>query len=162
MTDDTTKKQKDLCKTLYGLLALSAFMQFSEQTLLIGLIAMITTLWIASKKRKTSAGTIFQSHYQWMQRTFWIGTGVIIPIAVVISTVLIICFTDILQALSNISSGVVSMNQIDQYMNERMGKISLYISVTTIPTLIWWVRRCWNGFKLLKEDKPVEKVMSWL
>lgn len=160
--EDSSKKTKDLCKALYALLVLGALLQFTQQTVLIGMVALLAAAWIATKMRKKSQDSLYQNHFHWIQRTFWIGSGVLTPIAIIISTILILAFTNVLQELSHVSSGAVSMDQVDQYMQNSMDKISLYIMATSLPTLAWWLRRCWVGYRSLRNEKPIEKVMSWL
>ena len=165
MTDAVAKKDyKKLCLNLYIAYAASSVLQFSELTLLAGLIILIAAYIMCEIKKWDAKDTPYASHMRWMSRTFWIGTGVIMPIAVVIATVLILKLTNI----SSITSAMKGddpeaiMTGIQIYMEQNMKKVGLITTLTMAPTVIWWLRRCWVGYKLAKDGKPVENVMSWL
>ena len=80
---------KKLCLTLYGIYAASAVLQFFEETLLLGLLALVIAYILGASKNEDAKGTPYASHLRWMSRTFWIGTAVVVPAAIVIATALI-------------------------------------------------------------------------
>lgn len=163
VTDKETGLRK-LCMMLYGIYALSVVLQFAEETLLIGLIALIIAYVLTKARHAAAQGTPYASHLRWMLRTFWIGTGVIVPVAVIIATGLILTFTDIatiVPAMNNDDPGDI-MGGVQAYMDKNLQKISLITFLTLAPTVIWWLRRCWVGYALAKNEKPVENVTTWL
>ena len=99
-----------------------------------------------------------------MNRSLWIGSGVYAPIALAVSFFLISAFTDsapLLQAMDSGDPDVV-MGALQSYLTENTTKMLLLTLVTTLPVGFWWLRRCWIGYVLVKQDKPVENFKSWL
>jgi uncharacterized membrane protein len=162
-----TAKPVDLQKLfimLYGVYAASAVLQFFKQTLLLGLLALVIAYIVGNSKKVNTEGTPYASHLRWLNRTFWIGSGVIVPIAVVIAAFLICYLTDIFSILNTVQGGDWDdlMGAVQNYMQQNMAKISAITLITLAPTVIWWMRRCWIGYTLAKAKKPVENVTSWL
>ena len=161
------EKSEDLrkfCITLYGAYAVSIVLGFFEDTLVLSLFLMIVAWIMGGFKKKKAVGTPYASHLLWMNRSLWIGSGVYAPIALVVSGFLISTFTDsapILQAMDSGDPDVV-MASLQGYLTQNTTKMLLLTLVTTLPVGLWWLRRCWLGYKLVKEDKPVENVKSWL
>ncbi|MCK5556064.1 MAG: hypothetical protein KAI76_07495 [Alphaproteobacteria bacterium] len=155
---------KKLCITLYGVYALSAVLQFFFETVLLGIIALVIAYILTAVNRARAKDTIYDSHFQWLSRTFWIGGGVIVPAAAVIAAILIWNLTDIAFLASSMRGDdpAAMMSGIQSYMDNNMTKVSLITMATIVPTAIWWIRRCWVGYVLVKVGKPVENVKSWL
>ena len=155
---------KQLCTTLYIIFALSSILQFSEITLIPGILALLIAYALVVMKKKEAEGTPFASHFRWLARTFWIGAGVIVPVAIVLAMVLILTLTDIATVTNAMRSDDpdMMMTGMQSYIEGNMTKIWFITFVTMAPTTVWWLRRCWVGYKLAKEDKPVENVTSWL
>jgi len=165
MTEDKNMPDyKKLCITLYGVYALSAVLQFFFETVLLGILALVIAYILTVINGARAKDTIYDSHFQWLSRTFWIGGGVIVPAAAVIAAILIWNLTDIASLTSSISGDypVAMMSGIQSYMDNNMTKVSLITMATVVPTAIWWIRRCWVGYALVKAGKPVENVKSWL
>lgn len=162
--DDRTEKLQKYCLTLYGVYALSAVFQFSNYTVLPGLLLLTFAYFHGNTRKKTAADTPYASHLRWLGRTFWIGSGVIAPVAVLISTGLILSLTDI----SHLAAGAAGddpellMAYVQGYIEREGSKVELLVAVTAVPTALWWLRRCWHGHTLAKEGKPVDNVTSWL
>ena len=165
MTEDAkTKDLRKFCITLYGAYAVSIILSFFEETLVLSLFLMIIAWILGNSKKKKTAGTPYDSHLHWMNRSLWIGSGVYAPIALTISFFLISTFTDstpIFQAMDSGDQDMV-MGALQNYLTENTTKIQLLTLVTTLPVGIWWLRRCWIGYGLVKKDRPVENVTSWL
>lgn len=163
---DNTKKLKHTCVMIYALYALSSILQFHEITLIPGLLTIIVAFILNTSKttNNEAKGTIFESHLQWAKRTFWIGTLVLLPVALTISAGLILAFTSIssVATANNANNYEALMSDIYSFLNKEIGTIMLFSLVTMAPLLFWWIRRCWVGYKTLQEDKPVENVTSWL
>jgi uncharacterized membrane protein len=155
---------KKLCMVTYGLYGISAVLQFFEATLLPGLLALVIAYILMRSKREEAKDTPYASHLQWMNRTFWIGTGVIVPVAVIIATVLVLTFTDITAVVTamNGDNPDAMMGNIQGYIADNMKKVNMIVSFTLVPTVVWWMRRCWTGYALAKEGSPVENVTTWL
>ncbi len=155
---------RKLCMTLYGVFGLSAVLQFVEATILLGLLALTIAYILTKCKYEAARDTPYASHLRWMLRTFWIGTGVIVPVAVLIATALILMLTNIADVVTAMSGDdpTAIMSSVQAYMTQNLTKISLITAVTMVPTILWWVRRCWIGFALARDEKPVTNVTSWL
>lgn len=149
---------------LYAVYAVSALLQFYGPTIMIGLVALLAAYGVGTAKKKAAVNTPYESHLQWLSRTFWIGSAVIVPIAVLIASGLILALTDLVTILNTAQAGDPGalMGAINAYMAQNFTKIALITLATTLPTAGWWLGRCWRGYTLAKQGKPVEKVMSWL
>ncbi len=162
------EKTADLRKTciiLYGVYALSAMLQISNDLTMLGL--SILTLAIAghmSKSKKAEAqGTPYASHLRWLYRTAWIASCVAIPVNLGLSTWLIWAFTDIGSVMSKMNGDPMALvTAMQSYFQHNMLKIEIFSSIGAAPPTVWWLHRCWRGYVLVKEDKPVENVTSWL
>ncbi|MCE9506809.1 MAG: hypothetical protein K8R48_00630 [Alphaproteobacteria bacterium] len=152
------------CLILYGLYGLSAVLQFFNKTILIGLAALVIAYFMATARKKAAEDTPFASHLRWMLRTFWIGTGVIFPIAIIIATAIVLAFTDLIPVMvaASFDNPEAQMNAMQDYMQANMTKISLLTEPFMLLSAFWWLRRCWVGGMLAKNGKPVENVTSWL
>jgi uncharacterized membrane protein len=154
---------KKLLMLLYGIYAGSMIMQFFEQTMIPGFLAMVIAVIIVYNKKENTAGGIFETHIRWLIRTFWIGTGLFFPFSLVVATILILLFTD----MDIITNAAVSgdpdtiMASYDAYFRASMDKIMLFSIISFIPTAGWWLWRCWTGYALLKEDQAVDNVTRW-
>ena len=159
-----TDNLQKICITLYGVYALSTILQFFEETILVGLLALTIAYIIGNSKKKSAVDTPYASHLRWMYRTFWIGSLVIIPVSIVILACLILAFTDVASFVKSLGDAdpEVITNSLTSYFQGNMTKLSFITTMAGIPAAAWWIRRCWVGYVLAKEGKPVVKVTSWL
>jgi len=165
MTEDKkTKKLKNICIIIYGFYALSAVLQFNQATLLIGLLVLVIgyILNVDKKNVQQAKDTIFKNHFRWALRTFWIGTAVLLPLATIIATALIMQFTEVTSIIDSLNNQDELMLNIKNYMENDMTKVTLLSMIPMLPVLVWWLRRCWYGYELLKQNKTIENVTSWL
>jgi len=166
----TVEKLEENRKTvlvLYIVFAFSMILQLTAVTsttgILTGTIAIIT----AYIKRRANKGTAFESHIQWLIRTFWIGGGLLLPIATVIAALTIYYMgdmTSLYNAISSAPPGDISsfLRAFELFYQDNFTLIVLTTIVTLGPVIVWSVWRCWFGFKLAKESKPIENPTSWL
>jgi uncharacterized membrane protein len=117
-----------------------------------------------AKKQAEVKGTPYESHLHWLYRTAWIASCVAIPVNLGLSAGLIWTFTDVGSITRNALNGDAEalMNGLQSYMDANMTKITIFNMIGAAPPTIWWLHRCWRGYALLKEGKPVENVTSWL
>jgi uncharacterized membrane protein len=54
------------------------------------------------------------------------------------------------------------MKAVQNYMEGNEAKASSMMIAIMIPATVWWLRRLWIGYRLVKDGKPVENVTSWL
>lgn len=165
LADDA--QMKTLCVYLYAVFAASMALQMTFATLLVGLVAMIAVVAVAYNNRKKASDTsIFKSHFDWMIRTFWIGTGVYLPICIVIMFAAILGFVD-LAALSNLvlsqaETAIDPQSIIDTFLDQNGKAVNIIMAATAGPFMLWWFLRCWRGYNLLRQGMPVAHVKSWL
>jgi uncharacterized membrane protein len=164
-TDKTAALQK-YCTLLYGIYGLSVLTLLFDDIniILAGLLAMTIAYILANSKKESAKDTPYASHLRWMNRTFWIGSGVIFPLNLIVTCAFIAAFTDAGAVSAALGGGDpdITLAALQGYLTRYETRIMIITTVTTMPAVIWWVRRCWVGYALLKEDKPVEKVTSWL
>lgn len=161
---ETDKSLAILCKYLYIIYALTMLMQMAYQTMLFGMLAMLAAVIMTYAKRSAAKGTVYETHFQWMLRTFWIGGGVYLPLVTLIGFCIIYPSIDLEKLQNAILSGeVTDTTQIaDMVMQDNRALMWTAMLGTMGPFLLWWLWRCWKGYKALQAGKPIDKVMSWL
>lgn len=168
MTEDAKPADlRNFCIMLYGIYAVSIVLGGMGPTVLIvllGLLLVIIAYILMRSKREAAKDTPFASHLRWMNRTFWIGTGIIFPMALIISSFLIWTFTDLASVTDSLMQGDpdAMMGTIQSYVENSQTKAFMIGIVTMLPAVIWWLHRCWIGYTLARDGKPVENVTSWL
>jgi len=165
--DMTPEKLQRHCFMLYGIYTLSAALQISDDISMLGL--SILTLAIAGHmcktKKEAAKDTPYASHLSWLYRTAWIASCVAIPVNLGLSAALVWVFTDIGTIAHNILDGgdpETIASGLQSYIQNNETKISIFNMIGAAPPTIWWIHRCWRGYVLAKQGKPVENVMSWL
>jgi uncharacterized membrane protein len=162
MTDEA--KNRQLCMTLYGLYVAGVLLQFTTPLLVtLGALFMTIVLILAYSKRKETRGTLFESHFHWMIRTFWIGTGIFLPIIFVLSMVAMWFGTNwepLAAAMSTGDPGALS-EAAGTYMKDNELRLLLITFGSMLPAALWWINRCWVGYKRLKDSLPIENPQAW-
>jgi uncharacterized membrane protein len=155
---------KKLCLILYGVWVGSFLLLFGGPTMGLGTVAMLAGAGVAYAKRKEAAGTPFESHLTWLIRTFWIGTGVYLPVLMTVAMIAIWTQVDIPTLSEQVATGAVgSPEQLQKVLVMQYGPLMLALTIfLVLPFVGWWLWRCQRGYALAKEEKPVEKVKSWL
>lgn len=164
MTEPAKNDLTRLCTLLYGIYAASVIMNFSIVTMIAGTFALLIAVILTYLKRKEAAGTVFESHLQWMIRTFWIGGGVFLPVMTVAASAILYAKIDMTPLYDAMSSGTVTNPDelMDLLLQKNHTLIYTTVTVFTAPFALWWLRRCWVGYRLLKKNLPVADVKSWL
>ena len=148
--------------TIYGILALGMLAQFMIYTVLPGSVAVMCAVVYAYIKRKELKDTIFESHYQWMTRTFWIGGAVYLPIATILLAVYQLFMMDMSPLFAAMREGdhdVQSLLTMLYENNSNMLFRSLLVVQGTFA--LWWWWRCLRGAWQLHKGEPLPRVMSW-
>ena len=165
MSDE--KNLRQLCLMLYGLYVAS-LLSFCGDTAVsvLGTIAGVVGVTLAYAKRKTAKHTPFESHMHYLIRTFWIGGGVFFPVATILAAALIFGLSDltsIYNAMSQEGLDILAVVKlIRQYLTDNNMLLISVLAATFGPIALWWVWRCWRGYLLAREGKPVPKPGSWL
>lgn len=154
--------KKNTCLALYLIFIAAIFLQFSIMASIVSSILVIVALVIAYRQRKKSNDTIFESHFHWIIRTFWIGGTVYLPVlTIAIGIMLYSIAVPIIQTAYD--SGVTDPAAIEDLVMQQAGpKLMAYSGIILLPFAIWWLYRCGKGVKLVLEAKPIENVDSWV
>lgn len=146
--------------TIYAIYVVSSLLQFFNETVLVGLLALVIGYILNhSKKLKEEVkNTPYDSHLRWMSRTFWIGTAVLTPLAMILAGFIVWNFTDLPSIITTMESNPeAAMGAITKDAT----KASRIADACMIPAVIWWIRRCWRGYELARAEMPVDDVTSW-
>lgn len=175
MTDNATNKLSQTCSALYAVYAASLLMQVTPYTIVLGAIALLVALIMAYITHTKAGGTIYASHMQWLVRTFWIGGGVYLPVLTIFATIAVMCVVDMSELKSAIEAAALEQHPaaesdnsiivnavLKDLMEKSGGTIILITVIFTLPFIGWWLWRCWKGFSLLQQGKPVTDVMRWI
>lgn len=160
-----TKNLDTLCKYLYGIFAATMVMQMVNMTTMVpGMIAMLIALVITYSRREAAKGTPYESHLQWMIRTFWIGGCLYLPVATVIASVVIQANIDMNALMDAMYAGQIDEpDDVMELLMRDNKPLIIGVGLATMgPFLLWWLWRCWKGFAALKAGKPVDNVTSWV
>lgn len=167
MTDAArNKKNLDFCRVLYALYAASLLSFATDTTVsLLGLAAGIAGICMAYARRSGLRHTPCESHITYLIRTFWIGSGVWLPIATVIAAYVIWTYSDT-GALDAVLSGqavdVLSLTALtEQYLAANRALLTTTLLSTFGPVAAWWLWRCFKGYRLLAAGKPVTSPQGW-
>lgn len=156
--------EKNLCRLTYISFVTGGLMQFNLATALIGTVALLIGVGIAYYQRGQVAGTPLESHYQWLIRTFWIGSGVYLPVLLTIVFSLMFPHLDFMAMMDAVASGSV-MDPM-QMMNILIRQVPAWIVTLSFISggifVFWWLYRCVYGWHKLGHEKSVDRVMSWL
>ena len=160
--DDLKPGLYKLCLSLYAIYFLSMVMQLAPQTMALGSISMIIGIILVYAQRRKAKGTIFESHFHWLYRTFWIAGGVYLPLTTIIGAGVMFSYVDMASMNTAIEAGsdMETLKKVFMEQNETLIWVSAVISV--LPVAIWWFWRCYKGYTHLKFSEPVSDVMSWL
>jgi uncharacterized membrane protein len=155
---------RNLCLSLYLIYAVSMLMQLVPVTILPGSFLIIAALIAAYARRERAKGTVFESHLQWLIRTFWIGGGIYMPVL----TLAAFCFAwsrfDMGAVQNAIEGGAVNdTDALIRMVLEKNETLLFQVGlIITLPVAIWWIARCWRGWLFLKANEPMPDVMRWL
>jgi len=143
---------------LYIITAMSAILQFFTTTLIVGLLFLVIAWLMVRAQKITAKGTAYASHVEWISRTISIGTFVLFPAAFAIAGYLVWKRIDMaeLQGLMKEEDPNALINAVRGYMKIHMPEISRIVTITTLPPLLWWLRRCWAGYARAKNSEPID------
>jgi uncharacterized membrane protein len=152
-----------LCASLYAVYAISLLMECFTWTALPGSIAAIIAVILAYAYRDDARGTPFESHLQWMIRTFWIGGAVYLPVATVVTSAALYMMVDWNSVLQTLEQSPASdpMTIMTSVMDANYGKFMAAALAVFVPFGAWWLWRCWQGYEKLKDAKPMENLKRW-
>ena len=154
-----------LCRMLYGIFAFSLVLQFGNMwSALVGSLAVIAGIILVYMERKKARGSLYENHLHWLVRTFWIGGAVYMPVVTVLGSIVFLTMADTTVLMQSVNSPELQVNAQDlaqKFITTNMGLLRWTMLGFMAPFGIWWLWRCWYGFKRLSEGKPIPNVMSW-
>ena len=156
--------EKNLCRLTYIALTVGGLMQFNLATSLIGTIALLIGVGIAYYQPSRVQGSPLESHYQWLIRTFWIGSGVYLPALLTGVFALMYPHLDFMAMMDAVSTGSIAdpMQLLSLLIRQVPTWIVTLSFVLGGAFVLWWLYRCGFGWQRLGQEKPIENVMRWL
>lgn len=163
---DTHEKLQEHILILYYLYASSVIFQLSGWTATLGILLNTGAIIFTYTKRKSYAHTPYQSHIIWLLRTFWLGTGILLPIATIIATIIAFQFGDFMMVIDTIYLGRIGteaelIQLFEDYVSDHRGFLITTCAITFGPIFVWWVWRCWVGFKKARKAEPIDTPKAW-
>lgn len=153
-----------LCFMLYGIFAAGLVMQFINlTTIVLGSAAVLAGIILAYIERRKTRGTVYENHLQWLIRTFWIGGGIYLPVLTLAGIITLMLTIDRSALTSAFSTGEGTVEgAVQEMMRQNSSLIYITMLGYTAPFGIWWLWRCWYGYKRLKDKKPIPNAQSWI
>lgn len=147
---------------IYIISGISAIAQFFSITVLPGLCFLVLAFFMVKAQRITAKNTIYASHVEWTARTLSIGTFVLFPLALCVAVYFLWKSTDIealkativVKADDNDPSSLI--NFITEYIKGNTQRVADVTTKSLALPVLWWVRRCWVGYRCAKESLPID------
>ena len=153
----------NLCTALYVCNILALLMQAHIMTVLFGGVITLCVVAYAYIKRAEMKETIFESHFQWMIRTFWIGGAVYLPIMTIAGSATFMAMADTEKLYEAVYEGEKIPLYLRNLLFEFNGDLFTNIFLaTTIPFALWWLWRMARGIVFIRKGEAVPKVNSWV
>ena len=178
MTDPNAAKMNQTCTALYAVFAAVAISGFIPlwSVVILATIALFVAVGMAYSGRKTAGDSIYESHFHWLIRTFWIGGWVYLPALTLVAVIAVyfsVDWSDVEAAIRTAAmehvngtpdedKRVVVNTVMEEVMQKNGAKIGMIVFAFIFPAVAWWLWRCWKGFNLLKKGQPVTDVMKWV
>lgn len=151
------------CMALYIVYGLTCVTQFSPLAMLVGTVALAVAIIAAHIGRGKAKGTWYETHFQWLVRTFWIGGAVYMPVMTVVAAIVIFTEIDQTAVLAAVEAGETSMEVLTELMlKENKGVILMVYISLVIPFTGWWLYRCVAGARRLMKMEPVPDPERWI
>jgi len=152
-----------LCAALYIGNILAALSQFSVYISAFGMAAVLCITVYAYIKRAELKGTLFETHFHWMIRSFWIGGAVYLPILTVLGTAYFLSNADLTKMADAAWEGEKNRLYLMSLMYESNADLmNRMMLVSTAFFSAWWAWRMLRGLFFLRKQQPVASVNSWL
>lgn len=157
------KDMTNLCTALYVSSVLAVLTQFSLYISAFGMAGALCIIVYAYIKRKEMQGTLFESHFHWMIRSFWIGGAVYLPIITVAGTAYFLYMADLQKVIEASQEGETSKPYLMELLYQSNAALLNKMTFFTICLFaIWWTWRMLRGLVFLRKQEPVAKVNTWI
>lgn len=110
---------------------------------------------------KKTDNDIYNSHYRWQIRSFWIANVLLFPIAILIMVVVVISYGD-MGAFANLTTNLDAENAVKQFISDNFKLLITTMFATFVPAMIWWYGRIYIGYKNIKSKIAIPNPTSWL
>lgn len=152
-----------LCTMLYVCNVLAALTQFHLYTSAFGMVAALCIIVYAYIKRKEMQGTIFENHFHWMIRSFWIGGAVYLPIITIAGTAYFLSMADLQKVMDASWEGEKNEQYLMELLYESNAELLGNMMFFTVCLFaLWWTWRMLRGLYFLRKQEPVRNPDSWL
>lgn len=152
-----------LCMGLYIVYGLSCVMQFSPVAILVATGTLMAALIVAHIGRSKARDTIYETHFQWLVRTFWIGGAVYMPVMTVVAAIIIFSEIDRTAVRAAVEQGEESIEVLVQILlRENKSVFSMVYFSLFIPFTGWWIYRCVAGVRRLLKGEAVPDPERWI
>lgn len=160
---DEKKNVYYLCMALYAVFGFSCVMQFSIMAVLGATAAMMMALVLAYTFRARTKGTFYETHFQWLVRTFWIGGAVYMPVITVAAAIIMFTEMDQTAMLEAMQNGTTDQLELAEILiKENQGVFSMIYFSMFLPFTIWWIYRCIAGVRRLMRREAMPDPLRWV
>lgn len=157
------KDMTNLCTALYICNIIAALSQFNLYTSAFGIVAALCLLVYAYIKRAELKSTLFESHFHWMIRSFWIGGSVYLPIVTIIGTAFFLYRADLTKVVDASREGEKDQQYLMRLLYESNAALLNKMMLVTVSLfVIWWTWRMLRGLVFIRKQQPVPQANSWL
>jgi len=161
--DIDPREARKIAYCMYAVLILGMAAQFNAYTFVPGSLAMICAIVYAHLQRKELYGTLFENHYRWMTRSFWIGGAAYLPIATVILFIYQMIKMDMTDMFRGLYEGERDpVKLVELLMEKNYAMFFNSAMVLGVAFALWWWGRCLTGIYYLRRGSPLPNVMRWL
>lgn len=161
--DIDPREARRIAYSIYAILILGMVAQFNAYTIIPGTLALICAVIYAHVQCKELYGTLFENHYRWMTRSFWIGGVVYLPITTIILFIyqmIKMDMTDMFRVMYDGERDPLKLAEMLLETNSAM--IFNSALILGIVFALWWWSRCLTGLYYLRRGSPLPNVMRWL
>lgn len=162
-TDVDPREARRIAYVIYAILIIGMAAQFSLYTFAPGTVAVVCAIIYAYIQRKELYGTLFENHYRWITRSFWIGGAVYLPIATVLMVIYQMIRMDMTEMFRAMYEGEKDTLRLAEILIDSNAQMLLYSAAFVgFAFAIWWWARCFVGLYYLRRGSPLPKVTRWL
>lgn len=148
---------------LYVIYAISgAVVLLPSQTLLAGIA--ITLAMFLTRVKKKEKHPVLATHYQWLNRTFWLGMGLYLSVYSLLTIIIAGPAVDGDALMEAVTSGQASTPEemSDLLMAQQPASSKYMIIGMGVIFALWWMWRCGAGMYALYQQRGVSNPESWV
>ena len=148
---------------LYVIYAVSGAIVLIPSLMMPAAVAITLALLLTRIKRREKH-PILATHYQWLRRTFWIGMGVYLTIATLLTVIIAAPSVDTTGFMDAVVNGqATTPEQMNDLLMAQQPAASRYMMFASGAAFtLWWLWRCGKGMYALYRQVAVDNPDSWL